>query len=168
MNCAPAGAGQWSSNAVDVIPALSGLCVTGGRLNLAKLLSAADVSTLPQALAWHRPNYREPLINSPMRTPSPILLSNNVTIFSGLKKSGIVKSVKGPGGGYLLGKDRDEITVAEIIKAIGEPIKMTRCTKVQKSCVNSGTKCKTHHLWHGLENKIYEYLNSISLKDVCK
>lgn len=75
-----------NTNAVDVVPALSGLCVTGGRLNLAKLLPAADVSTLPQALAWHRPNYREPLINSPMRTPSPILLSNNVTIFSGLKK----------------------------------------------------------------------------------
>ena len=75
-----------NTNAVDVVPALSGLCVTGGRLNLAKLLSAADVSTLPQALAWHRPNYREPLINSPMRTPSPILLSNDVTIFSGLKK----------------------------------------------------------------------------------
>ena len=75
-----------NTNAVDVVPALSGLCVTGGRLNLAKLLSAADVSTLPQALAWHRPNYREPLINSPMRTPGPILLSNDVTIFSGLKK----------------------------------------------------------------------------------
>ena len=75
-----------NTNAVDVIPALSGLCVTGGRLNLAKLLPAADVSTLPQALARHRPNYREPLINSPMRTPSPILLSNDVTIFSGLKK----------------------------------------------------------------------------------
>ena len=97
-----------------------------------------------------------------------ISLSYLEQIFSGLKKSGIVKSVKGPGGGYLLGKDRDEITVAEIIKAIGEPIKMTRCTKVQKSCVNTGTKCKTHHLWNGLENKIYEYLNSISLQDVCK
>jgi len=75
-----------NTNAVDVVPALSGLCVTGGRLNLAKLLPAADVSTLPSALAWHRPNYREPLINSPMRTPTPVLLSNDVTIFSGLKK----------------------------------------------------------------------------------
>ena len=97
-----------------------------------------------------------------------ISLSYLEQIFSGLKKSGIVTSVKGPGGGYLLGKDRDAITVAEIIKAIGEPIKMTRCTKAQKSCVNSGAKCKTHHLWHGLENKIYEYLNSISLQDICK
>ncbi|MDA0859138.1 MAG: MBG domain-containing protein, partial [Verrucomicrobia bacterium] len=75
-----------NTNAVDVVPALSGLCKTGGRLNLAKLLPTADVSTLPQALAWHRPSHSEPLINSPMRTPSPILLSNDVTIFSGLKK----------------------------------------------------------------------------------
>jgi len=75
-----------NTNAVDVIPALSGLCVTGGRLNLAKLLPAADVNSLPQALAWHRPDHTESLINSPMRTPTTIALSNNVTIFSGIKK----------------------------------------------------------------------------------
>ena len=98
-----------------------------------------------------------------------ISLSYLEQIFSKLKKAGIVKSIKGPGGGYFLGKNREEITVAQVIKAIGEPIKMTRCTKVQKNCVGgSTTKCKTHHLWHGLENKIYEYLNSISLQDVCK
>jgi len=75
-----------NTNAVDVIPALSGLCVTGGRLNLTKLLPAADANTLPQALAWHRPDLSENLINSPMRTPTSIALSNTVTIFSGIKK----------------------------------------------------------------------------------
>ena len=75
-----------NTNAVDVIPGLSGQCVTGGRLNLAKLLPAADVSTLPQALAWHRPDYTESLISSPMRTPTTLALSNNVTVFSGIKK----------------------------------------------------------------------------------
>lgn len=75
-----------STNAVDVIPALSGLCVTGGRLNLAKLLPATDVSTLPPAVAWHRPDYSEPLISSTMRTPTNIAYSNNVTIYSGVKK----------------------------------------------------------------------------------
>jgi Rrf2 family iron-sulfur cluster assembly transcriptional regulator len=87
-------------------------------------------------------------------------------IFTKLKKAGIVQSVKGPGGGYVLGKNRDEITVAGIIKAMGEPIKMTRCGDVKKSCINSGVKCKTHHLWHGLENKIHDYLNSVSLNDL--
>ena len=75
-----------STNAVDVIPALSGLCVTGGRLNLAKLLPAADVNTLSPALVWHRPDHLEGLIPSAMRTPSTITLSNDVTIYSGLRK----------------------------------------------------------------------------------
>jgi Rrf2 family transcriptional regulator, iron-sulfur cluster assembly transcription factor len=95
-----------------------------------------------------------------------ISLSYLEQIFSHLKKSAIVKSIKGPGGGYVLGKNRNEITIAEIIKAIGEPIKMTRCSNIKKSCVTSGVKCKTHHLWHGLENKIYDYLSSISLQDL--
>jgi subtilisin family serine protease len=75
-----------NTNAVDIIPALSGLCVTGGRLNLAKLLPAADASTLPKALAWHRPDHLEGLIPSAMRIPSTITLSNTVTIYTGLKK----------------------------------------------------------------------------------
>ncbi|MBU3666424.1 MAG: hypothetical protein FGM15_11200 [Chthoniobacterales bacterium] len=75
-----------NTNAVDVIPSLSGLCVTGGRLNLAKLLPAADPNTLPQALVWHRPAYTEPLLNSPMRTPGSPVYSNSITIYSGVKK----------------------------------------------------------------------------------
>jgi Rrf2 family iron-sulfur cluster assembly transcriptional regulator len=95
-----------------------------------------------------------------------ISLSYLEQIFARLKKSGIVKSIKGPGGGYILAKNRKEITVAKIIKAIGESIKMTRCASEKKSCLNISVKCKTHHIWHGLENKIYEYLDSISLQDL--
>ena len=96
-----------STNAVDVIPALSGLCVTGGRLNLAKLLPAADPATLPQALAWHRPSYTEPLINSAMRTPSVVSLSNNVTVYSGTKKFNNTNGVNTSGlvnqtGGWII------------------------------------------------------------------
>jgi len=97
-----------------------------------------------------------------------ISLSYLEQIFSHLKKSGIVKSIKGPGGGYILAKQRHEITIAEVIKAIGEPIKITRCGNVEKSCIATKSKCRTHNLWHGLENKIYEYLNSISLEETCK
>lgn len=97
-----------------------------------------------------------------------ISLSYLEQIFARLRESGIVKSVKGPGGGYILGKIHQEITISDIIKAIGEPIKMTRCSKEKKSCITIGTKCKTHHLWQGLENKIFEYLNSISLGEICK
>lgn len=92
-----------------------------------------------------------------------ISLSYLEQIFARLRKAEIVESVKGAKGGYILGKKHGEITVAQIIKAIGEPIKMTRCATKNKGCMKSATKCKTHHLWQGLENKIYEYLDSISL-----
>lgn len=97
-----------------------------------------------------------------------ISLSYLEQIFMQLKNAGIVKPVRGPGGGYILAKPNDEINIAQIIKATGESIKMTRCTNEKKSCNISGVKCKTHHLWHGLENKIYEYLDSIRISDICK
>jgi len=94
-----------------------------------------------------------------------ISLSYLEQIFACLKKDGIVASVKGPGGGYVLGKKREEITVADIIKAIGEHVKMTRCS-TKEGCVKVSSKCKTHHLWRGLENKIYEYLHSVPLSSL--
>lgn len=97
-----------------------------------------------------------------------ISLSYLEQIFAHLKKADIVKSVKGPGGGYVLNKKRDQISASSIIRAIGETIKMTRCNSDKKGCTNSSSKCKTHYLWSGLENKIYEYLDSISLEDLCK
>jgi Rrf2 family iron-sulfur cluster assembly transcriptional regulator len=95
-----------------------------------------------------------------------ISLSYLEQIFSKLRKSGIVSSIKGPKGGYILAKNAEEITVAQIIKAIGEPIKMTRCTSQEQSCLKSKVRCKTHHLWRGLESKIYGYLDSISLTNL--
>jgi Rrf2 family iron-sulfur cluster assembly transcriptional regulator len=97
-----------------------------------------------------------------------ISLSYLEQIFVQLKKAGIVKALRGPGGGYILAKPHHEITIAEVIKATGESIKMTRCSDEKKACMVTGVKCKTHQLWHGLENKIFEYLNSISLQDICK
>lgn len=95
-----------------------------------------------------------------------ISLSYLEQIFSRLKKFGIVRSIKGPGGGYILGSNDTEITIAQIISATGEQIKMTRCSK-NSGCSSKKTRCKTHHLWYGLEQNIYAYLNSISLSDVC-
>lgn len=94
-----------------------------------------------------------------------ISLSYLEQIFSRLKKAGIVDSIKGPGGGYILAKNAEEISVADIIKAIGESVKMTRCS-TKEGCVKVSSKCKTHHLWRGLENRIYEYLESIPLSSL--
>ena len=93
-------------------------------------------------------------------------------IFSNLRKAGIVKSIKGPGGGYVLKKNPEEITIADIISATGESIRMTGCGDKKDGCVmarnSAKSRCKTHDLWHGLEQNIHNYLSSISLKHFIK
>lgn len=108
----------------------------------------------------------KPISLSEISKRQNISLSYLEQIFSRLKKSGIVKSIKGPGGGYILGDEDKEITIANIINATGEKIKMTRCNK-NSGCSSKNTRCKTHYLWYGLEQNIFDYLNSISLSDVC-
>ena len=92
-------------------------------------------------------------------------------IFSNLKKSGIVGSQKGPGGGYFLQREPKDVTISDIICATGENIKMTSCSiGSDAGCgskkVELGSKCKTHKLWKGLEKNIYGYLGSISILDI--
>ena len=107
----------------------------------------------------------KPLSLNEIAKSQNISLSYLEQIFTHLKKNGIVNSIKGPGGGYILSKEKSQINISDIIKAIEEPIKMTRCSLGKQGCITTSnkTKCKTHHLWHGLENRIYDYLNSISL-----
>jgi Rrf2 family iron-sulfur cluster assembly transcriptional regulator len=88
-------------------------------------------------------------------------------IFAELRKSGLVKSVRGPGGGYLLLRPASETWVSDIIMAAEEPIKMTRCDSGPSGCMKPKTRCLTHDLWEGLGAQIYNYLRSISLEDIC-
>ena len=90
-------------------------------------------------------------------------------IFVKLKKCGLVNSVRGPGGGYLLAKPVKETRVSEIIVAVEEALKMTRCeSHGTGGCMASKARCVTHDLWEGLGNHIYEYLSSVTLQDVCE
>lgn len=86
-------------------------------------------------------------------------------IFFLLKKNNIVRSIKGPGGGYIFAKNIEEIKISEIIKATGEQIKITNC-QGKKNCSKDNHQCRAHHLWSGLESKIYQYLNSINLSQL--
>lgn len=89
-------------------------------------------------------------------------------IFARLKKAGLVASVRGPGGGYKLGKSASEMSVAEIMFAADEPIKMTRCeSDSHHGCMAAKTRCLTHDLWEGLTAQMRMYLGSITLADVC-
>lgn len=105
--------------------------------------------------------------NKPINLAS-IAKRNNLSIsyleqiFYLLKKNNLVNSIKGPGGGYIFAKNKEDIKIAEIIKATGDDIKITNC-QGKKNCTKDNHQCKAHHLWSGLENKIYQYLNSINI-----
>ena len=90
-------------------------------------------------------------------------------IFMRLRKGGLVQSVRGPGGGYILPIEAKEIKISDIVIAVEESIKMTRCnSKKDGGCMHGNAKCATHALWEGLGKQIFNYLQSISLEDMCK
>ena len=77
-------------------------------------------------------------------------------IFVRLRKASLVKSQKGPGGGYLLAKPEEDICISDIVAAVDESIKMTRCKSHQGGCMSDRAKCLTHDLWDGLGTQIYQ------------
>ena len=98
-----------------------------------------------------------------------ISLSYLEQLFAKLRKGGLVRSVRGPGGGYLLAHGADGTRISDIILAVDEPIKATRChTGSPAGCHSDKSRCLTHDLWEELGNQIYLYLSSVSLADVCE
>ena len=93
-----------------------------------------------------------------------ISLSYLEQLFSRLRKRSLVSSVRGPGGGYNLARNAAEIHIAEVISAVDENVDTTRCGGAH-NCQNEGP-CLTHDLGYDLSNRIYEYLNRISLQDL--
>ena len=93
-----------------------------------------------------------------------ISLSYLEQLFSRLRKKSLVSSVRGPGGGYSLGREAAEIYIGEVITAVDENMDTTRCHGAH-NCQNNG-RCLTHDLWSDLSNQIYNYLNKISLQDL--
>ena len=96
-----------------------------------------------------------------------ISLSYLEQLFGKLRKGDLVKSVRGPGGGYLLARDCADIRVSDIILSVDEPISATRCTPGSPNgCRENNSRCLTHDLWSELSNQIYLFLNSVSLDDI--
>lgn len=93
-----------------------------------------------------------------------ISLSYLEQLFSKLRHSGLVSSVRGPGGGYHLAMPSDEIFVAQIINAVNESIDTTSCRG--KGDCQGGEICLTHSLWQDLSVQIHQFLNGISLADL--
>ena len=96
-----------------------------------------------------------------------ISLSYLEQIFNDLKKAELVKSQKGPGGGYILNKEKDKIKILDIFNAIDEKIKTTGCGNNPNAfCSGTNKKCLTHNFWENLEGVIGNYLSTVHLSDL--
>ena len=95
-----------------------------------------------------------------------ISLSYLEQLFAALRSKDLVRGVRGPGGGYYLGKSADEISIANIICAVDEWVEFTRCGGRQ-NC-SGGARCLTHTLWDDLSSEIFNFLADISLGDLVR
>ena len=95
-----------------------------------------------------------------------ISLSYLEQLFALLRAKGLVRGVRGPGGGYYLGRSSDDISIANIICAVDEWVEFTRCNG-KRDC-REGERCLTHSLWDDLSVQIYDFLCNISLGDLIR
>jgi Rrf2 family iron-sulfur cluster assembly transcriptional regulator len=93
-----------------------------------------------------------------------ISLSYLEQLFGKLRRHALVESVRGPGGGYCLARPTEKVSVADIILAVDEPLDATQCGGME-NCQDD-RRCMTHNLWATLNDKLYEYLNSVTLQDL--
>jgi Rrf2 family iron-sulfur cluster assembly transcriptional regulator len=93
-----------------------------------------------------------------------ISLSYLEQLFGKLRRHELVESTRGPGGGYTLARSAKDVTVADIIFAVDEPIDATQCGG-KENCVEDG-QCMTHELWSNLNKKIVEFLDSVTLAEM--
>jgi Rrf2 family iron-sulfur cluster assembly transcriptional regulator len=93
-----------------------------------------------------------------------ISLSYLEQLFGKLRRAKLVSSVRGPGGGYNLAQAPQQITVADIVTAVDEPLDATQCGG-KENC-HDEKRCMTHDLWATLNEKMYDYLTSVTLADL--
>lgn len=115
-------------------------------------------------LAMH--HHEGPVTLAGISVRQHISLSYLEQLFGKLRRRQLVSSVRGPGGGYNLGRDLHGISVADIIRAVDEVLDATQCGG--KSNCHDDHVCMTHNLWANLNKRMYEYLDSISLADLVK
>ncbi|PCI43264.1 MAG: Rrf2 family transcriptional regulator [Proteobacteria bacterium] len=96
-----------------------------------------------------------------------ISLSYLEQLFRSLRAGGLVRSIRGPGGGYLLAHPANEITIADVIQAVNEPIRTTMCENAVRGC-HRGKRCETHQLWDAMGKHIYRFLDVVTIEMVCQ
>jgi Rrf2 family transcriptional regulator, iron-sulfur cluster assembly transcription factor len=93
-----------------------------------------------------------------------ISLSYLEQLFGKLRRHELVNSVRGPGGGYMLARSTEAISVADVIIAVDEPLDATQCAG-KENCHDEG-RCMTHDLWSNLNKRMFEYLGSVTLANL--
>ena len=106
----------------------------------------------------------EPAPLKEISTRQKISLSYLEQLFSKLRICGLVKSIRGPGGGYMLNKNPTNLNLLDIITAVDEKIDQTQCGGAM-NCIND-KPCLTHFIWTDLNNKINDYMREITLSDI--
>lgn len=86
-------------------------------------------------------------------------------ILNKLRKAGLIKSIKGPGGGYVLNKSPEKISIASILSELEGPVALTSCLDPEEGCVRIDS-CVTHLLWKALGQQVEAFLNTITLKNL--
>jgi len=108
-------------------------------------------------------------------TRQQISLSYLEQLFARLRRKGLVVSARGPGGGYRLAREARDTAIADIVLAVDEPLRATRCgvaigakagKTAAKGCMAGGAQCLTHDLWEEMGRQIHGYLASVSVADV--
>jgi Rrf2 family iron-sulfur cluster assembly transcriptional regulator len=92
-------------------------------------------------------------------------------LFGKLRRAGLVESARGPGGGYRLARSSRAIAIADIVAAVDEPTRATRCTSASVGCIEGvgdegPSRCQTHDLWEELGRQIRLFLQGVTLADV--
>lgn len=109
----------------------------------------------------------QPVVLADIAERQAISLSYLEQLFARLRRSGLVRSVRGPGGGYFLSTRPEDTRISDIVAAVDEPIGTAHCVPAAPEACRAGeSRCLTHPLWEGLGNQIRVYLSSVSLADV--
>ncbi len=108
---------------------------------------------------------QKPVTLSDISERQDISLSYLEQLFSRLRRQGLVSSVRGPGGGYNLAKEKVDISISAIIAAVDENIDATQCSG-KEDCHGPDGRCMTHELWASLNKKILDHLSGVSLADM--
>ena len=111
-------------------------------------------------------NHSRPISINSIATEENVSSEFLEQIFFKLKKAGLIKSVRGPGGGFSLNRKPSEISVRNILEAVGETHGLTPCTLRRRTLCDRPEPCAAHEIWTGLQKAMEDYLSSVTLKDI--